>query len=655
MAIVRRTVPDSFSRPEPHGSPSRGTVDNVITITRKMGESALSLLSGLLAAVLILYSGYVLYDSFYIQNSAHSSWDLAEYRPEVIDDGAVPMSGRDTLAAINKDYRAWLTLFDTNIDYPVMQGENDLYYATHDIYGQSSLTGAIYVASANTGTFEEAYNLVYGHHMDNGAMFGGLDKFEDETYFDSHREGVIVTPSGTYDLITFAVLNTDAYDSNIYSVNSITAEGLLNYLQTSDGTIIFREGVASASSKIVAMSTCAAADTNGRLVVFAIMIPRDMTEITTVNEVSTLTLSLGSYDGIYDGLWHGFYVQSSIAEALIEYSIDGGVTWTTEMPRIRDVGTITVMVRASYPGLDTAVGTTLLRVSPLEAVLTIDDVRKIVGEEDPEFTGTVTGLLAQDSIDYTIVRNNDSEDIGVYRDSLVMTGKEVQGNYIVTSVPGTLTIVAAAEEVIEDDATPLAPMLQWFDPKGSSYGRNAWALVNLICVIITAYIFLPLLDLRGKYRRGRILRKINDKKAAFRTTPDSELKYEEKLEKRRLFQLAIETKQKKTNAAVAEADITAEDFYGAVETLYYKVRRFVRRFRFGFVLEILIVAAAIVAFILTEDIRMPMVLIDRWTPLMLIILIVCWIVDVRLMRYRGKAQAEKEAEEERRRQLAAEV
>ena len=54
MAIVRRTVPDSFSRPEPHGSPSRGTVDNVITITRKMGESALSLLSGLLAAVLCL-------------------------------------------------------------------------------------------------------------------------------------------------------------------------------------------------------------------------------------------------------------------------------------------------------------------------------------------------------------------------------------------------------------------------------------------------------------------------------------------------------------------------------------------------------------------------------------------------------------------------
>ena len=52
---------------------------------------------------------------------------------------------------------------------------------------------------------------------------------------------------------------------------------------------------------------------------------------------------------------------------------------------------------------------------------------------------------------------------------------------------------------------------------------------------------------------------------------------------------------------------------------------------------------------------MPMVLIDRWTPLMLIILIVCWIVDVRLMRYREKVQADGEEEEERRRQLALET
>lgn len=50
--------------------------------------------------------------------------------------------------------------------------------------------------------------------------------------------------------------------------------------------------------------------------------------------------------------------------------------------------------------------------------------------------------------------------------------------------------------------------------------------------------------------------------------------------------------------------------------------------------------AAIVAFILTEDMRLPMVLIDRWTPLMLLLLAVCWVADVLLLRYREEEQEE---------------
>ena len=53
---------------------------------------------------------------------------------------------------------------------------------------------------------------------------------------------------------------------------------------------------------------------------------------------------------------------------------------------------------------------------------------------------------------------------------------------------------------------------------------------------------------------------------------------------------------------------------------------------------------AIIAFILTEDMRLPMILIDRWTPLMILLLAICWIVDVRLVRYRNKVLAEEEEE-----------
>ena len=92
------------------------------------------------------------------------------------------------------------------------------------------------------------------------------------------------------------------------------------------------------------------------------------------------------------------------------------------------------------------------------------------------------------------------------------------------------------------------------------------------------------------------------------------------------------------------SEITAQHFTDAVETLYYRVKKFLRRFRFGIVLELVDVVAAVIAFILTEDMRTPMILIDRWTPLMLLLLVICWIIDVRLVRYRSKVLAEEEEE-----------
>ena len=64
------------------------------------------------------------------------------------------------------------------------------------------------------------------------------------------------------------------------------------------------------------------------------------------------------------------------------------------------------------------------------------------------------------------------------------------------------------------------------------------------------------------------------------------------------------------------------------------------------------VIGAVIAFILTEDMRLPMTLIDKWTPLMLILLVICWVLDVRLMRYRDEVPAEEEerAEEEKQAQ-----
>ena len=262
------------------------TKDPVLKVLN-IGNRFVSMLAGLLAVVLILYSGYVLYDSFATEYGAISeSRDLLKYKPVVLADGKAA-DNADDLSAVNKDYRAWLTVNGTAIDYPVVQGKDDLYYASHDVYGNSSLSGAIYLAAANNAEFNDTYHVIFGHHMDNGAMFGTLDRFTDSEYFHAHQNGTLVTKKKVYNLTLFAAATTDAYESQIYNVGNRASE-VISFLtgprnhDTGVGTkvLIYDKKAAEGAIKVVALSTCTDTQTNGRLVVFGKLEPTDPQDVT---------------------------------------------------------------------------------------------------------------------------------------------------------------------------------------------------------------------------------------------------------------------------------------------------------------------------------------------------------------------------------------
>ena len=132
------------------------TIRNLI---ETIADKGLAIISIILALLLILYGGFAIYDTLYLQGNAGNWANLSDYKPVIIDDGSVPLDNGNSLAKKNEDYRAWLTLDETNIDYPVMQYSNDLYYASHDDFGESSITGAIYLSAANKRDFSDSYNL----------------------------------------------------------------------------------------------------------------------------------------------------------------------------------------------------------------------------------------------------------------------------------------------------------------------------------------------------------------------------------------------------------------------------------------------------------------------------------------------------------------
>lgn len=92
-----------------------------------------------------------------------------------------------------------------------------------------------------------------------------------------------------------------------------------------------------------------------------------------------------------------------------------------------------------------------LTITPKSVTVTGNNGNKVYGEADPELTATVAGTLRKDKVKYTVARES-GEDVGHY--SVIPTGEEIQGNYKVTYVAGTLTITAQSIDPGTDPDKP---------------------------------------------------------------------------------------------------------------------------------------------------------------------------------------------------------
>lgn len=265
----------------------------------RVANKLLLALTVLLALVLFVYSLYVLYDVLYTEKNAFVSYDMLQYKPAAAEaEETDPESGFHDLLELNGDAVGWITIYDTNIDYPIVQGRNDLEYSAKDIYGNSSLTGSIYLSCENRKNFHDWYNLVYGHHMENGAMFGGIDYYRNEDYFRSHQKGMLRTPDGNYQLTVFACVVTDSYDGTVYTVADKDISQypeLMRFIRENSVSYdtACQKDTADESVKLVALSTCEDASTNGRIVLFADLIPGEEPEAVPAEAKVTLLEAVG--------------------------------------------------------------------------------------------------------------------------------------------------------------------------------------------------------------------------------------------------------------------------------------------------------------------------------------------------------------------------
>lgn len=230
----------------------------------RVGNRILSIMAGILILLMLSYGMYSLWDTYKIYANSFADEELLKFRPT--DDGEDNPTLKD-LKKLNPDVKAWIQVPKTNIDYPVVQGQDDMEYINKNVYGEFELSGAIFLSCLNKDDFSDPYNLVYGHNMKNGGMFADVTDFTNKEYFETHQKGKLYLTDATRKIRFFACMKVTAADAKIYHPDGYRKENLkdlLDYIQAN--AVQYRDVNVADENSLIALSTCSEAETNGRVV-----------------------------------------------------------------------------------------------------------------------------------------------------------------------------------------------------------------------------------------------------------------------------------------------------------------------------------------------------------------------------------------------------
>lgn len=174
---------------------------------------------------------------------------------------------------INSDYKGWLTIYGTQISEPVVQGETNETYLRTNINGEHAEAGTLFL-DETTDLSQDGNLIIYGHKMNDGTMFGTLDKFEDEEFFDNNGTVCWESEKGKEYYQIFALLVLPGYSTDPNFIDLQAWNNVLDEEQTADmlNTIADRASIFRGETfnlekdKYIFLVTCDYSINNGRLV-----------------------------------------------------------------------------------------------------------------------------------------------------------------------------------------------------------------------------------------------------------------------------------------------------------------------------------------------------------------------------------------------------
>ena len=184
------------------------------------------------------------------------------------DENNVPFTvDFEKLKQENNDIVGWIYSENTPINYPIVQSKDNNYYLRRLFTGEYNTAGSLFMDYRNNPNIEDSNTIIYGHNMKNATMFGTLQKYRNQEYYDNHKIMYYFTPEKNYIVRLFAGF-TESVESSLYQLGNINQNNIEQLYKKSN----FKSDVTVAEeNKFLTLSTCAYEYDGARYVVIGIM------------------------------------------------------------------------------------------------------------------------------------------------------------------------------------------------------------------------------------------------------------------------------------------------------------------------------------------------------------------------------------------------
>jgi len=173
----------------------------------------------------------------------------------------------------NPDTVGWIMIPGTEIDYPVVQTDDDSYYLTHDYNKAESGHGSIFMDYRNSANVSDKHTILYGHNMRDGTMFHDLNEYKNLDFLSKHRYIEYRNLNGIYRWEIFSTYSTNV-DFDYLQTEFVSNDVFLSFINNllTHSQFDSYEMDLKEEDRILTLSTCCNDIENGRRVVHARLI-----------------------------------------------------------------------------------------------------------------------------------------------------------------------------------------------------------------------------------------------------------------------------------------------------------------------------------------------------------------------------------------------